>query len=301
MIDLQHTELVTLIERHTKSDGVTQTLIPGVSLFRASVLNLPVPSVYNPCLCIIAQGTKEVVLDKEMYRYGPYQYLTISIDLPMMNQITTASREKPYLLIKIDIDRQQLSELLMDSGLSFAGSANTKRGIFVGRVDVSMQDSVLRLARLLDSPSDIPTLAAQTLREIMYRVLCSDYGDMVAQMARKGSHVQNIGNAIQKLKRDFRRSISVDELAEIAFMSVSSFHAHFKAVTAMSPLQYQKTLRLIEARSQMLALNTDAATTAFNVGYQSASQFNREYARMFGNPPAKDIQLFRRQEQQNLS
>ncbi|RRJ90779.1 AraC family transcriptional regulator [Flavobacterium macacae] len=297
MIPQEHNnELLALISKHAVRDGLTQTKIPGVSLFRSSVMDVPVPYFYNQCLCIIVQGEKEVMLDNEIYRYMPSQYLTVSVDLPLMYRITKASRAKPALLMKIDIDLKLLSELLLHTNLNVGETPTTKRGIFVGEFDKPMHDSVLRLARLMNSPADIPALATQTMREVLYRALCNDYGDVIAQIARKGSRMESIANAIRKLKKDFRQTITVEELAEVAHMSVSSFHSHFKSVTAMSPLQFQKSLRLIEARSIMISQDIDVANAAFWVGYQSPSQFSREYARKFGRPPARDVSIIRQQQ-----
>jgi AraC-like DNA-binding protein len=295
MNPLRHKELISLVNRHALANGTTKTAIPGVSLFRASVLESPVPSVYNPCLCIIAQGHKDVGLDKEKYHYGPLQYLTVSVDLPLMNKITKASRDKPYLLIKIDIDIKQLSDLLFEAQLSNPVNFKTKRGIFVGDIDEEMGDAVLRLARLLNNPEQIPVLAYQTLKEIYYRVLLSKNGGPFSQIALKASPVHNIAKAIVHLKNNFRESIPVKDLANIAGMSISAFHSHFKSVTSMSPLQYQKKLRLIEARALIVNNDTDIANAGYQVGYQSASQFSREYVRMFGKPPKKDIEALRKQ------
>lgn len=293
MTPQQHKELISLVNKHARTDGITKTAIPGVSLFRASVLESPVPSVYNPCLCIIAQGDKDVGLDKEKYHYGPLQYLSVSVDLPLMNKITKASKDKPYLLIKIDIDIKQLSDLLIDAKVPSAINFKTKRGIFVGDVDEEMGDGVLRLARLLNNPKQIPVLGYQTLREIYYRILLSKNGEMFSQIAWKTSPIHNIAQAIVHLKNNFQENILVKDLAGIAGMSVSAFHLHFKSVTSMSPLQYQKMLRLIEARSLIVNSDMHIANAGYKVGYQSASQFSREYARMFGNPPKKDIETFR--------
>ena len=289
MTEQLNNELVELIGKHTKQDGVNETLIPGVSLFRASKIDDAVPSVYNPCLCIIVQGEKDVVLYKETYHYSPSQYLTIAVDLPMMNQITQATKERPYLLIKIDIDTQQLLDLLVLGNYSFQLNSRTARGIFVGTQDKLMFESVVRLARLLDNPKDVPILGAQTLREIFYRVLSSEYGEVVAQTTITNSYMFNVTNAIRKIKADYKQPIAIETLAEIAGMSVSSFHANFKLITSMSPIQYQKSLKLIEARRLMIFQGLDAAHASHQVGYQSASQFSREYKRMFGQPPARDI------------
>ena len=301
MTEQLNTELLALVGKHAKQDGVNETIIPGVSLFRASRIDDPVPSVYNPCLCIIVQGEKDVVLNKETYHYSPSQYLTIAVDLPMMNQITQASKDKPYLLIKIDIDTQQLLDLLVLGKYSYVLNSKTARGIFVGTQDKLMFESVVRLARLLDSPQDVPILAVQMLREIFYRVLSSEYGEIVAQTTITNSYMFNIANAIRKIKTDFREPIAIETLAKIVGMSVSSFHANFKLITSMSPIQYQKSLKLIEARRLMIFQEMDAAHAAHQVGYQSASQFSREYKRMFGKAPARDIGISKQQKKQSVT
>lgn len=293
MTATEHKELVSLINKYAPDDGINKTAIPGVSLFRASLTGSPVPSVYSPCLCIIAQGYKDVMLDKEKYTYGPLQYLTVSVDLPLMNKITSASKDTPYLLIKIDMDVKQISDLLIDAQIPGVINHRTQRGIFVGNVELSMGDGILRLCRLLDTPKDIPVLGSQTLREIYYRVLLSKNGGLFSQIALKASPIHNIAKAIIHIKEFFREPIVIKDLADIADMSVSSFHTHFKSVTSMSPLQFQKTLRLIEARTLIINSDIDIANAAYIVGYQSASQFSREYTRMFSNPPKKDVNTIR--------
>ncbi len=291
MDNFQKKELATLIDKYSNIEGVNETIIPGVSLFRASTTDIPLPSVYNPSLCFIVQGHKQVILDKEIYHYGSSEYLIVSVELPLTGKITNASKDKPYFVVKIDIDLLQLSELLIQSGHPVRKNSTTKRGLFIGRADNAMGDCVLRLVRLLDRPEDIPVLASQTIREILYRVMRSDYGETLAQIVLKGSNMHRIASAIQEIQNHFHEKISVNYLAKIAGMSVSSFHAHFKSVTAMSPLQFQKSLRLMEARTLMTTQDIDAESTAYQVGYGSASQFSREYARMFGNPPKRDIKI----------
>ncbi|MBL1419596.1 MAG: AraC family transcriptional regulator [Alphaproteobacteria bacterium] len=289
----QQPELVQIIVNHASNEGLNQTIIPQVSLLKISAPEIPVPSIYQPCICFIAQGQKQVTLDNQNYNYRPAEYLIISVDLPLMSQVTKASKDAPYLMLKIDIDLQQLAELLILTGHPADLTKKTQRGIFVGKSDQFMNDSVLRLANLLNTPEDIPILATQTMREIYYRLLQSDYGAILAQTALKGSHMQRISTAIQKIKTEFQTHISIDKLAELSGMSISSFHAHFKSVTSMSPLQFQKSIRLIEARNLMVIHEMDATSTAYKVGYESPSQFNREYARMFGKPPMQDIRNLR--------
>ena len=285
-------ELTQIIAKYSRSDGENETLIPGVTFFRASSVAEPLPSVYEPCLCIITQGSKEVMLNDEVYRYVPSQYLLVGVDLPILNRILHATIEEPYLLMKIAINLQQVSELIARSRMDFS-NLKPERALFVGKLDERMADSALRLARLMDTPQDIPILAEHTLAEIFYYVLKSENGGLFAQAALNGSNTQRIARAIQKIRSEYRTTLSVDELAKTVGMSVSSFHAHFKSVTAMSPLQFQKKLRLIEARNLMASTGSDAASAAYAVGYESASQFSREYARMYGNPPGRDMTLLK--------
>ena len=290
---VQQQELIELIDRHALHEGENETALSGVSLFKASTTSDLLPSVYSPCLCFIAQGYKQVMLNKDLYHYGPSQFLAVSVDLPMRNNIVQASREEPYLLLKINIDLQQLSELLIHTDYPVSSNPKTRSGVFVGTTDERLTDSVLRLVRLLDTPDEITALGPQTLREITFRVLRSKHGEPFSYIALKGSNMDRIAKVIHKLKVSFQEAFFVEELAEMVGMSVSSFHTNFKSVTSMSPLQYQKAIRLIEARQLMYTKDIDAMSAAYQVGYESPSQFSREYARMFGNPPGRDITLLK--------
>jgi AraC-like DNA-binding protein len=239
-------------------------------------------------VCVIVQGAKQVLLEEEIYRYASMQFLAVSVDLPLLGQVTEASKDEPYLCLAIDIDARQIADLIAQSGDAGWSRGETSRGLFVGELDAAMLDSALRLARLLDTPRDIPVLAPLAMREFHYRLLSSPYGAAIAQTAIAGSNTHKIGQIIRRIKTKLAEPIRVEELAAMANMSPSSFHQHFKAVTAMSPVQYQKKMRLTEARQILLAGKADAQTAAYRVGYQSASQFSREYARMFGKPPIRD-------------
>jgi AraC-like DNA-binding protein len=283
--------LADIIDKNSSADGVSETAVPGMHCLRYSAPNMSTPSVYMPSLCVIAQGTKEVLLESEIYRYEPSQFLAVSVDLPLIGNVTEASPEKPYLCLVLDIDPRQLSDLIPH--VDAAPDAAPERGLFVGRIDAPLLDSVLRLAKLLDTPADIPMLAPMAFREIYYRLLRGEHGRRVAQIGVPDSHTYRIARVLQTIKTEFTRSLRVEELAELANMSASSFHQHFKAVTAMSPLQYQKRLRLMEARRILLAEESDAAAAAYRVGYESPSQFSREYSRMFGAPPMRDVMTLR--------
>jgi AraC-like DNA-binding protein len=282
--------LANLVERFSNGDGIHPTAVPGLQCLKISAPNGVTPSVYQPSICIVVQGSKTVLLEGETYRYAPSEYLAVSVDLPLLGQVRDASPKKPYLCLQINLDAHQMSELISQSGDHSGWSQNeTSRGLFVGQLDEDMMDAICRLAQLLDTPKDIRALAPVRLREFHYRMLSGTHGATIAQIAIAGSNTQRISQVIRLMKSDLTRAMSVEALASKVHMSPSSFHQHFKAVTAMSPLQYLKRLRLTEARQIMLAEAMDAASTAYRVGYESPSQFNREYARMFGAPPMRDI------------
>lgn len=282
-------ELAAVTAKYCNGDGIHDTAIRGLRTIRLCAPNMKLPAVYEPSICVILQGSKKVLLENEVYHYAPPQFLAVSVDLPLLGQVLEASAERPYLCIQLEIDARQIGELIAQSGESHFIRNESARGIFVGMLDGATQDAVLRLTRLLDTPKDIPMLAPMMLREIHYRLLTSEYGSAIAQIAIAGSNTQRIGQVLRKMKANLAAPMRVDELAAMANMSPSSFHQHFKTVTAMSPLQYYKRLRLTEARHILLTENADAASTAYRVGYESASQFSREYARMFGAPPMRDI------------
>jgi AraC-like DNA-binding protein len=286
-------ELGSLIAKYSNGDGMHATAIGGLHCIRLSAKQMQLPSVYHPCICVIVQGAKQVLLEEEVYRYEPPQFLAVSVDLPLVGQVVEATAARPYLCLAIDLDARQIADLVAQSADPKWSRGETSRGLFVGDMDAALQDSVLRLARLLDTPRDIPVLAPLALREFHYRLLNSPYGAAIAQMAIAGSNTHKIGQIIRRIKTQLAAPIRVEELASMANMSPSSFHQHFKAVTAMSPVQYQKRLRLTEARHILLAGAADATSAAYRVGYQSVSQFSREYSRMFGAPPIRDVENLR--------
>ena len=293
MNETQRKELTSLIDKFSSGNGIHSTAITGVNCIKLNEINDRLPSVYTPSLCIIVQGKKRVLLEDEIYQYQPSEYLVASVDLPVIGQVIEAGKDKPYLCLQIELDLHQLTELMAQTRLPFKNKS--QRGIFVGDVDALMGDGVLRLARLLEATQDIALLAPMIKREIHYRLLNGQYGDVIAQMAQTGSHMQRISAAIQILKANYDQPIKIEDLATQVGMSISSFHSHFKAVTAMSPLQYQKRFRLLEARKIMMTETGDAASTAYRVGYESPSQFSREYVRMFGHPPKRDMTLLLRE------
>ncbi|MEK5416680.1 AraC family transcriptional regulator [Paenibacillus odorifer] len=282
-------ELARLIEHHSSQDGVYETAIPSLFVIRNSNVTEPVYRVYKPSLCFIAQGTKEILLAKERFEYGPANYLISSMNLPVIGQIIKASPNAPYLSFKLEFTQSQILKVLNDSEFKLAPKENAKRAMYVGQIELSLLDAILRLVRLLDDPKDIPFLAPIYTDEILYRLLQGPYGVTLAQIAMEGSSTYRIREAIEQIIENCDKPLRIEELAETANMSISSFHRHFKEVTAMSPIQFQKHLRLQEARRLLLSESADAADVAFRVGYESASQFSREYSRMFGSPPRADI------------
>lgn len=290
----QQTELIYLIDKYSKDEGIHETAIPDVRCFKMFEPGNRMPVVYKPSFCFIVQGKKQVVLEDEIYQYEPSQYLAVSVDLPMLGEVTIASPEEPYLCLAIDLNSRLLSEILTQFNPFEKLSSEPVRGLFVGKSDKMFTDSVLRLARLLDTPQDIPLLTPMVIKEIYYRLLQSPHGQSIAQLAVAGSKMQRIATVIQYMQNDFAQAIRVEEMAQQVNMSPSSFHSHFKSVTAMSPLQYLKRLRLMEARRILLSEDMDAASTAYRVGYESPSQFSREYARMFGCPPMTDVANLRK-------
>ncbi|MDQ0878629.1 AraC-like DNA-binding protein [Paenibacillus sp. V4I3] len=297
----QQDELAKLIEPHSGQDGVYETVIPSLFFIRYSNVTEPVYRVYKPSLCFIAQGLKEILLAQERFEYGPANYLISSMNLPVIGQVIKASFDAPYLSFKLEFTQSQILEVLNDSEIQITPKENAKRAMFVGQIELPILDAILRLARLLDNPKDIPYLAPIYTREILYRLLQGQYGVALAQIAMEGSSIYRIRDAIEQIINDCDKPLRIEELAEIASMSISSFHRHFKEVTAMSPIQFQKQLRLQEARRLLLSESADAADVAFRVGYESASQFSREYSRMFGSPPRADIKRLKEKYDQRLN
>jgi AraC-like DNA-binding protein len=285
----QQDELAKLIERYSGRDGVCATAIPSLFFNRQCAITGPVYGIFKPSLCIVVQGAKDVWLAQERFRYSPADYLVASVDLPVIGQVVEASSDLPYLSLKLEFTSKQILDVLSDLEVRVRPKENSSRAIFVSRIEASLLDAVIRLARLLDSPEDIPVLAPLITKEILYRVLQGQHGVILEQIAIEGSYTYRIRNVIEQIMNHYDRSFRIEDLAEIANMSISSLHRHFKEVTAMSPLQFQKQLRLHEARRLLLSESADAAEVAFRIGYESPSQFSREYSRMFGFPPKEDI------------
>jgi AraC-like DNA-binding protein len=285
--------LVESIARWTDKGDHIETAIPGLALYRREEPTQPVSGMYEPSICWAAQGAKRVMLGDDTYTYDPHHFLLTSVDLPTVWQIIEASREKPCLGLMLKLDQREISQLMVDSHLPPPRAQQSSRGMATGTVTLPLLAALQRLLDLLDEPRDIPILAPIIQREISYRLLVGDQGERLRQMASAGSQSHQIARAIGWLKGNFTRQLRIDDLATQVNMSTSTFHHHFRALTTMSPLQYQKWLRLNEARRLMLTERLDATTAAFQVGYESPSQFSREYSRLFGAPPLRDIASLR--------
>lgn len=292
-LDASRLELAALIERYCTADGPNPTPIDGLSLFRASSTSTPICAVYRSVLAVAAQGSKRLSLADEAFQYDSQHYLITSVDLPVIGQITEASPERPYLCAVFDMDPRKIAELAGSMQLAPLPPGTGALGLGVSPLTTSVMDAFLRLVRLLDTPDDIPVLAPLREQELLYRLLTGAQGQRLRSIAATDSQGHRTARAIDWIKGNFDQPLSIDALADAVNMSKSSLHHHFKALTAMSPLQYQKQIRLQEARKMMLTEAIDAATVARRVGYESPSQFSREYRRLFGAPPLRDIARMR--------
>jgi AraC-like DNA-binding protein len=285
-------ELTERIAQAIRRDGTIESL-KGLHFNRASSPSECLHSVSIPAFCVIAQGSKEVLLGDNRYQYDPMHYLLATVELPIASQILAASQEKPYLSLRLDLDPTLVGSVMVEAGYPSAQRGTSVKAIDVSPLDADLLDAVVRLVRLLDSPAEAHVLAPLIKREITYRLLTGAQGDRLRQIAVLGGYTHHIARAVDRLRKDFNQPLRIEEIARELGMSVSGFHHHFKSVTAMSPLQFQKQLRLQEARRLMLGQNLDASSAAYQVGYDDASHFNREYKRLFGAPPMRDVERLR--------
>ncbi|HEY6406646.1 MAG TPA: AraC family transcriptional regulator [Ktedonobacteraceae bacterium] len=288
-------ELVERIARTMRADGTVQPL-GGLHLSRSSVPLKPLHSVLEPSVCVIAQGSKEVLLGDSRYRYDPSHYLLATVELPRVSQVLEASQDRPYLSLRLELAPTLVSSVMVEAGQAIHASPRDHadvRAISVSPLDENLLDAFVRLVRLLDAPAEARVLMPLITREIIYRLLMGEKGGRLRHLALQGGYTPHIARAVRRLRQDFDQPLHIEELARELGMSVSGFHHHFKAVTAMSPLQFQKQLRLQEARRLMLGEDLDAASAAYRVGYHDASHFNREYKSLFGVPPMRDVQRLR--------
>jgi AraC-like DNA-binding protein len=282
--------LAHLLRAHTPYDGRFELRVPGVHAIRASRTTTElVHTTYHPALCIVAQGAKRLLLGQEVYEYDASRMLVVSVDLPVASQVTRASYAEPFVAFRLDLDPARIAELVVKVYPHGVSPAQEQRAVYVGRSSASIVNAATRLVEVMEDPADAELIAPLVIDEILIRLLRSPVGGRVAQIGLAESSMHRIATAVDWVRANFAQPMNVDELAELVHMSVSSFHQHFKSVTSMSPVQYQKVLRLQEARRLMMSTMIDAGTASRQVGYLSASQFSREYSRFFGSAPTRDI------------
>jgi AraC-like DNA-binding protein len=292
-------ELARLKELLTRNagEGLTPTALPGVSIQCSRTTTEPVGAITEPTVAVIAQGTKETVLNGRTFAYGPGQFVITSLELPVIGHIVQASAREPFLAFVLRLSAQRIAELLIETtpappvrrGAVDAAPA----GIAVSEASPALLDAAGRLLALLDTPGDAAALAAGVEREVLWRLVTGPQGPTVRQIGLADSELAHLGRAIRWIRVHYDKTLRIEELAALATMSVTSFHRHFRAVTSITPIQYQKQIRLHEARSRLFAEPRDVASVGFAVGYDSPSQFSREYRRMFGVPPSHDALALR--------
>src|ERR671910_869380 len=285
-------ELVERIARAIREDGTVEPL-EGLHLNRSSSPTELGHGVSFPAFCVIAQGSKEILLGNHRYRYDPAHYLITTAALPVAVRITEASKERPYLGLVLRLDPTFVGSVMVEAGHPAPRDHTAVQAIDVSPLDVGLLDAVVRLVRLLDSPTEVRFLAPLIMREIVYRLLTGEQGGRLSHVAALGGSTHRIVEAIERLRKDFDQPLRIEDIARELGMSVSGFHHPFKAVTAMSPLQFQKQLRLQEARRLMLGEDLDAGSAGHRVGYGDVSHFTRDYKRLFGAPPMRDVERLR--------
>jgi len=285
----ERVSLADRIARWTAGRNSLDTPIAGLSFHRWETPTEPTSYMLPPSICLIGQGRKRLFLGEETYVYDAHRFLITSVDLPVVAQIIEASSDKPYLGLTMELDLRLIAQLMLGLDMPSVRPSRERLGIAVSDVSAPLLDAFNRLIDLLESPEDVPALAPLIKQEIFYRLLTGEQGPRLRMITTAGNHGYQISRAIDWLKDNFSKPVKIEELAGKAGLSLSAFHNHFRAMTAMSPLQYQKRMRLNEARRLMLTEHIDASRAAFQVGYESPSQFSREYSRQFGAPPMRDI------------
>ncbi len=287
-------KLAHLLAAYAPHDGIFELRVPGVTASRYSRINGEcVHALRLPSLCILAQGAKSVIVGQEVYEYDASRMIVFSVALPVAAQVTQASHSEPYLSFKLDLDPRKIAELVLKVWPHGLPPVQERSAVYITPAEASIVNAATRLMECLGQPGDAELVGPLIVDEILIRLLRSPIGARVAQMGFAESSVDRVAKAISWLRANFSQPMMVEDLAGLVHMSVSSFHEHFKSVTSMSPLHYQKVLRLQEARRLMLSAMMDAGTASQHVGYLSASQFSREYSRFFGNAPIKDIARLR--------
>ncbi|MFN7929514.1 MAG: AraC family transcriptional regulator [Blastocatellia bacterium] len=285
-------ELVERIARALPSNG-TLDVSPSFRLARSSKPTEPIHSLYQPAFCVVAQGRKQALLGEEVFRYDPGNYLIYTVDLPLTFRVEEASKAQPYLGFRLNLDAALVASVMMESGIEPKKGDASLKAMDVRPMDADLLEAVVRLVRLLNAPVESKVLAPLIVREIVFRLLVGGQSARLSHLLAGGKDTHRISKAIGFLREKFNQSLKMDDIAQELGMSVSGFHHHFKSVTAMSPLQFQKQIRLQEARRLMLGEDLDAASAGFQVGYDDPAYFSREYKKLFGAPPQRDITRLR--------
>jgi AraC-like DNA-binding protein len=283
-------EMSAIIERSTEGDGEFDTAVGGLYFNRRTSVSQPLHTAQWPCFALVTQGAKSLMLGGQIFHYGVGDCLIVSFDLPVVSRVTEASAEAPHLGLGLAIDPSRLGEVLGRAELPTKTPSHSAPGVTVGRASPELLDSTVRLLRLLEEPGDIAVVAPLIEQEVLYRLLKSPHGAMLLRIAALDSPHNRVAKAMSWLRQNYSRRLRINELACHAGMSVSSLHHHFRAIAAMTPLEYQKRLRLHEARRLILLEGLDIGSTGYRVGYRSPSQFSREYRRLYGLSPLQDVQ-----------
>ena len=286
-------ELLATALKYCNVAGTHPTPLPELTVIRRDKRTEATPGMYSPSVCFVLQGEKNVWSGNRVYRYNPSSYLVSCLDIPAIFQVVSASPKQPYIGLKLELQPSVVYEILQETHFAEIQNEKTEGGFFVDKVTAELADAFTRLMRMLENEDDLKILAPSIVREIHYRLMLSRFGAKIRQLGMVGSKTQRIGKVIDQLRKEYAAPLRVTDLARIASMSPSSFHLHFRQVTSMSPLQYQKQIRLQEARRLLSIETLDAASVAFKVGYESPSQFSREYRRLFGQPPMRDMDRLR--------
>jgi AraC-like DNA-binding protein len=285
-------ELAERIARALPHEGVAEPQ-PGLLLSRFTTTTELVHGFLDPCFCLIAQGATALTIGGDVFRYDPAQYMISTVGLPMTAQVVEASEERPYLGLRLILDPSVVASVMVEQGIVHPRGDGGVKAADVSTLDAALLDATVRLVRLVESPRGYRALAPLVMREIVYRLLTGAQGSRMRHLATVGGHAHRMVRAVERLRANFDKPLRIEDIARELGMSVSGFHAHFKAVTSMSPLQFQKQLRLQEARRLMVGENLEAAEAGFRVGYENASHFSRDYKRHFGEPPMRDVERIR--------
>lgn len=292
-LNIYRQELKSVVKSKYIGDERIPTAIKALYFYHISNPTEMIATVYEPSICIIVQGAKAVGIGEELLGYDPHTYLLASVHMPAHVRVSEASSEQPYMGLTVSFSMEQIFEVLKDIGDVSKPNGCSKRGLYFGDMQLRLLEPITRLVRLLDSPEDISIMAPLILKEILYVVMRDEGGDYIRQFVMDGSAAQRVAQAITKIKENFKEPLNVKELARSVSLSESSLYHNFKKITAISPLQFQKQLRLHEARQILMMQDIEAAQVAFDVGYESPSQFSREYTRMYGMPPKSHAKYLR--------